>query len=93
MFFVIADFFRRRRPQRRYARDELPMEPVVSVLTLWMLVFFGGMFAAMAIAAVIAAAVFDVDLERLEIGVAMVLGALSPVCLWLAVRVWRKLTR
>ena len=93
LFFVVADFFRRRRRPRGYARDELPTEPLLSVLTLWLLVFFGGCFAAVAISAVVATAMYDIDLDRLSVVVSIVLALLSPVCLSWAVVVWRKLTR
>ena len=49
MLFVIADFFRRRKPQR--ATDEWPAEPLLRMLIFWIVFGLGALAGGLAIVA------------------------------------------
>lgn len=49
LLFVVADFFRRRRPGR--ARDEMPAGPLLRMLIFWVLFGLGALIGGVAIVA------------------------------------------
>ena len=82
--FIIGDFFRRRRRGPRYERNEMPNEPLLQVIFLWLLLAAGGLLGAFAVAA------FFLDFGA---RVAIPCAVLAPLCLWQAMRLWWRLTR
>jgi hypothetical protein len=86
-------FHRRRSPQPRYAQDELPVGPLIEVLSLWILLTAGGFLGAAACAAVYVVSILEFPLGPSALWGVAAMGALSPVCFWRALVIWRRLTR
>jgi hypothetical protein len=84
---------RRRRIAPRYAQDELPVGPLIEVLSLWILLTTGGFLGAAACAALYFTIVLDFPLASAGICCAIAMAVLSPLCFWRALIVWYRLTR
>lgn len=94
LLLITGDFFqRRRRNAKRYAQDELPVGPLIEVLSLWILLTAGGFLGATACAAFYVTAVLDFPLGPVGLWCAVALGTLSPICFWRALIIWYRLTR
>lgn len=93
ILFVVGPFFDRRPRRRGYARDSMPLEPLVEVMMFWVLFVTGCLFAALAGAAAIAGGLLDVPLGTDVIVTAYVMGLLAPFFLWRSFRFLWKLTR
>lgn len=81
VLFVIADFFRRRRPRR--ARDEMPAGPLLRVLIFWTLFGLGALIGGIAIVAGISGSWI----------VAAVSAAVALASLVAAIVTWMRLNR
>ena len=90
--FFVGEFFRRRR-RARYARDEMPFSPILEIVAFWMLLVFGALFADMAILGLGAAWILGVEWDRTTIVLLWIAGLVSPVCLWMAMVYWWRMTR
>jgi hypothetical protein len=93
LLFVVGHFFERRPRRRGYARDEMPLRPLVDVLLFWVLFVSGCFFAALAGAAAMIRGILDVRLEQNVIVIAFAMGLLAPFCLRRSFRYLWKLTR
>jgi len=94
VLLIPGDFFqRRRRHTPRYAQDELPVGPLIEVLSLWILLTAGGFLGAAAFSAIYVTAVLDFPLGFAGVSCAIAMGALCPVCFWRALVIWHRLTR
>jgi hypothetical protein len=93
LLFVVGHFFERRPRRRGYARDEMPLEPLVDVMVFWVLFVSGCFFAALAGAAVVATRAMGTQLDPEVVIAASVIGVLSPVCTGFSLRYLWKMTR
>ena len=71
----------------------MPLRPLLELLTFWTLLVLGGLFVMTDAMQLYAALVLGVTLDTLEIVVMAVMGALAPVCFWIALVFWFRLKR
>jgi hypothetical protein len=88
LLFVIGAYFRRRRRGLRYSRDELPMAPLIRVLAFCGLLGMGGLLGIVALCAAYVRFVLGLPLDSLSFGVGATAAVFSPVCVFLAMRLW-----
>lgn len=86
--FVIGDFRFRRRRGPRYARDELPMAPLIQVLAFCGLLGMGGLLGVVALCAAYVRFGMGLALDGPSLAVAGTAAIFSPLCVVAAMRVW-----
>jgi hypothetical protein len=94
LLLIQGDFFpRRRRSAPRYAQDELPLGPLIEVLSLSILLTAGGLFGASAVAVLYVTTALDLPLGPGGVWGVLAMGVMSPVCFRRALILWYRLTR
>jgi hypothetical protein len=92
--FVIGDFLRRRkRPRPRVQRDEMPVRGLLEFVAFAMLLLMGGLSGALALIGAFLLLFTDTPRDATIVSIELAFTVISPICFFLAVMLWWRLTR